>query len=229
MRNLLMLALCAAGLCLSGYAQAADGDDGNKDTYRYDVILIEGKPFRFDKKTGDMVPLHPTGAPKVKESESKQTGASVAEASPPKPRNGRPILVGVDNAVGAEEFVPLEITDTHRDQASSDLAAYREQIGITSILDISGDRLKGTILTTNKGDKRLLALELCISMKDGSGNPVTHHVLMGPHKGSELPPQPPRKEGADGSKSWLKIDLPAPVGLRGKIDVKASYLKFDEH
>ncbi|MCZ7648852.1 MAG: hypothetical protein M5U26_26945 [Planctomycetota bacterium] len=216
-----LLALLALG---ASSARAESKGDDEKDTYRYEVIKVDGEIYKFDKKTGELIPLK-AGAP----AKRPEPVESTKESARPEPRkNGLPVLGGVEDAAPGEAYVPRALTDVHRTRAKDDLAAYRDNLGILSVLDISGDRLRGTLNVSNKGQRKLLALELTISMVDGGGQKVEHRVVMGPHPGQEPPPQPSRQQGEESKKAYLRVDFPAPAGLRGKISVDPTYIKFDE-
>jgi len=88
--------------------------------------------------------------------------------------------------------------------------------------------LKGTISVTNKGARRLEALELSLmaeATKVGE-QPVLHRFVLGYRPGQREPPPPAPDSKRTAVAVYLPVGIPVPAGGISKFDVRVTYLKF---
>lgn len=156
------LPLLALGMC--AWAEQPGEEDGSKREYRYEHIVVDGKHYVFDRKTGKAEPLALSGEP--------------AAAKTGTPRRAFPEVV----------------TEEVRKEYAAELNEYREQISLRQTLKVLAGRVSGTIEVRNRGGKRLEALELTLSLPaEEPGKVQEHRILMGRRPGQERPPEPARE------------------------------------
>lgn len=228
-------------LALAACALAAQGAS---EEPRFEPIKIDGIWYKFDRVTGKSVPLDvpgpKEGAPakgelsKDSSDAAQEPGERPRDAQRPR-KNRRPEIVlpgdppDQRSAVGEEaDYVPHEITDTHRRLAAREVAGYKDEIGIAAPLQLNGDNITGTINAENKGKRKLLALELTVFIPTGEAKPYEHHVLFSFQTGREPPPAPNLGPAQKGRAANHTLNFPVPGVVKGKFDVKVTYLKFDE-
>ena len=236
--------------CASARASALDDDN------QYEMFKDQDGRYRFNNKNGEVekmikdgdiidwqiVPTKKSVRPptEVKETASKTKPArapapapkenkdsDVASPKPPPPdKIDDPFdpdvhIIGPDN----EDITEL-ITDEHRKNAETTITTYINKLSLSHTIQI-GERIKGTIMVRNNGDKKLKALELTLSIPvNGKNKPEERRFLfVEKAKGFIAPPQP----GKDSLPLLQRVDIPAPPGdIKGSPELRISYLQFAE-
>lgn len=219
---------------------AEDPDNG-------DVVFEffkNGKEFlRMNKKTGKVERMITNEDGTISWGEMKVREGNGAVASKPKPA---PTIQQDESAAPGpkvdikKKLAPADleddqgrkledlITDYDRRTAAAAIASYEKSLSVCHSVQI-GDRIAGTILMRNKGDKKLKVLELTMYVPVvGREKPEEHRFLFVDKPGSSsLPPQP-SAGGAEPEALTQKVDIPCPAGhARGSADLKITYLKFE--
>jgi len=171
-------ALVLAFLCMSSAVLAQVAEDNQ----RYEFFLKGGKLYRADKVTGSVEQVPLPDEVTVKPHDPKPS-----LARPPAPPNRGPVIEAVcgegvgPGASPVDSLAPRVILDADRQRAEKDIQAYRGQLGLIQALNLQNGRIKGVISVTNKGPRKLEALELALtaaSQKDGE-TAVEHYFVMG--------------------------------------------------
>lgn len=227
-----IVTLLALGSFLpASQCEAASVGKDNKTEYPYQLVEIDGKLFRFCKQSGKLEPLGAAklpSSPKVKD--NKQDTRTPALSAPKQPKNRPPQFLEIDGNTAEAPIdpneVPEQVTDRHRKLAKADLARYRRHLGIIQSVHVKDGMLDGTLAVTNKGDRKLLALEVSLVIPVGNEKKVHQHYLLSYASGKDNPPQPATKEGRRPEPVFLKVECPAPTGIKGKIDTQVTYIMF---
>ncbi|MGD0090718.1 MAG: hypothetical protein ABSE73_12430 [Planctomycetota bacterium] len=232
----------ALGWACAPAAREEEADPPAEDI-RYDLLKMEGKVYRFDRKTSeinelvrtkagfDLVPQPVHQVPPRPAGETPlalpRTGRIPDDTAPPQadatPKKAKaPIEIFDDQG----NDITYQITDQDREAAKGAIQAYREELSLSHSLDM-GERIKGSFLVRNRGNRRLKVLELLLQAPvAGHDKPEEHRFLYVDRPGQPGPPQP-ATAGNEGNFILQKVDIPSPPGgLKGQPDLKVSYLKF---
>jgi hypothetical protein len=118
------------------------------------------------------------------------------------------------------------VTDADRAAAKETIDAYESKLSILQTIKV-GERLQGTLMVRNSGEKRIKVLELTLVVSVNGKEKPEEHRLVFVKNGHNAPPQPSRK-GADGA-ALMRVDFPCPAdGVKGAPELKLTYLKFEE-
>ena len=230
---------------ISFCAQAED------DTLKYDFISMEGVHYRFDKRSGELekMSISPDGvvwtkvpsrksdqpatedAPEPRVVKTRQpilTETTKGDASPKPPhlintsdpKSQEPAIKIYDEK---DEDITERITDDDRKAAATTITIYFNKLQLSQSLHVT-DRIMGTIMVRNSGDKKLKALELTLTIPvAGRSKPEERRFLYLNAKGFVAPPQP----GKDALPLMQNVDIPCPSGdVKGGLDLRVSYIQF---
>lgn len=221
-----------SSLVLGESASGSANEWDQKREYPYEIVHKDGKVYRFDRRTGKLDLLLAS----QKESASSPSEHKIDRSLDPpaeKPiKNHRPVILEpgeeLEKETDAKNYVPREISDVHRQRAEKDVAACEQQIGVSQYIDVSGETIRGAINVSYKGSRRLLALELTLPIPLGDKKYHEQRFLLRDEQGSTLPPRPV-VQGQRSPSVDIKVEFPAPPGIKGKIEqAKVTYLKFAE-
>ena len=212
---------------------------------RYELIKNGKELLRFDKTTGELsrmernedgtiswvlVPVRGTKliAAKPKELKPAPTIAPDEAATVQrteethKKGNPAPQLFTEDGQDLSEV-----ITDYDRRAAVSSIAGYEKNLSVCHTVQI-GDRIAGTFLIKNKGEKKLKMLELTMMIPVvGAEKPEIHRFLFVDKPGSTNAPPQPAPAGKEPEALMQKVDIPCPAGhAKGSADLKVTFVKF---
>ena len=226
----------AVVVCVSaGSLICAEGDDIRYETFKMD----DGIRYRFDRVTGKMDRLEKDGeglvwvlvpirqgkksaelvkpvAPAIQTTQSdKPDNTDMAALGEPKKKS--PIKMEDDKGNDITDVV----SDFDRKNAEADIVGYMDKISFPSALK-SGDRITGTMLLRNTGDRKLRQLELSLYIPVvGCDKPEISRFLFTDKPGSVPPPQP------SGLPLKQDIDLPSPPGAgKGLPELRVTYVRF---
>lgn len=120
------------------------------------------------------------------------------------------------------------ITDDIRRASTPTITNYENKLSIAQSFNIS-DRISGTIMVRNSGDRRLRAMELTMSIPvNGKAKPEERHFLFVDKLGSTPPPQP-GANGKEGMPLLQKVDIATPAGdIKGSPELRITYIQFAE-
>jgi len=221
-----------------------------EETMRYEIFTAEGSRFRFDKKTGDLFRLEfHNGIPMwVKQDVRYAEAGATAQTQPAaktssdtqaaaKINNDSPIHTVSDTGHATPAGPAIQIfdednndvtalvSDADRKNATAIIAGYENKLSILQTVKV-GDKVEGTIMVRNSGEKRLRLLELTLVLNvNGKEKPEEHRLLFVEKKGNVSPPQPSTK-GADGA-ALMRVNIPCPAGgVKGSPELKLTYLQF---
>lgn len=226
---------------------SADDDKENLDDVRYELIKNGKELLRFDKKTGELarmeknddgsiswilIPVRKSNAVATKPKTENKGAPTIgpdehAQGRPEaqKKKIAAPDLFGPNGEKLEEDF----ITDYDRRASLGAIASYEKSLSVCHTVQI-GDRIAGTFLIKNKGDKKLKTLELTMLVPVvGREKPEEHRFLFVDKEGSTNPPPQPAPAGKEPEALLQKVDIPCPAGhAKGSADLKITYLKFAE-
>jgi len=230
-------------------AVAETGDEGaTPEDIRYELLKADGENYRFDKKTGEILKIIKTkdGFVGVPQQLIITSRPPVRPASDPatapgqvKPGSNNEVMPQFDEtqrkkkALGPIEIfdeqgndITYQVTDADREAASATIIAYQGSISFAQAFKV-GDRITGSVLLGNTGDKKLKVLELTLEVPVvGREKPEEHRFLYVDRPGAVAPPQP-AGAGKDANKLLQRIDVPCPAGgVKGSPILKVSYIKF---
>jgi hypothetical protein len=242
---LVLCLIASASLCRDAAAESTV-----EETMRYEIFTAEGSRFRFDKKTGDLFKLEFHNAipmwvkQDVRYAEAGATAASTQQPAAKSSGDTQPAAKSnVDSTCVAptghatptgpviqifddenNDVTPL-VSDGDRKNATAVIAGYENKLSILQTVKV-GDKIEGTIMVRNSGEKRLRLLELTLSLNvNGKEKPEEHRLLFVEKKGNVSPPQPSTK-GADGA-ALMRVNIPCPAGgVKGSPELKLTYLQF---
>ncbi len=223
---------CVAGALGAPAGFAATGTV-EKIEFRYEMVVIDGKPYRFDKQTGTAEPVNLLKSNKNERPAPKSIRTEVFNSGPiDKPEsNNAPEIIDLGD--GPPEpgsvtttKVPQSISEKQRRVAREDVDSYTRNLGIMQLVEVAGDDITGTLAVTNKGPRRLLALELTLFVPTSGEKVIKHRFLMGNREDQMHPPQPSKSEERKPDPVFIKVNVPSPVGIKGKINTRVTYVKF---
>jgi len=236
--------LLAGALCLNVDVRAASADDEKADENRWDIFKDGKDRLKFDKQSGDMYRLErddssalvwvkvtvrvttvastkpKSAAPVIQPDENAQ--ASTTEEKPKRPKSAAPEIFDTEG-----NNITDVITDFDRRQSAPAIVAYEKNLSVCNAVQI-GDRISGTFLIKNKGDRKLKALELTMLVPVvGKDKPEEHRFLFADKPGTTNPPPQPGSGGREPEALLQKVDIACPAGhSRGSSDLKITFLKF---
>lgn len=240
------LLFVALALLAPTYGVRAADDTEQINEKRYYFEKIEGVLYRFDSVTGKMQKLQRNGVNftwvDVETAESntaprQDNTASRKEERPPKPKDStlphldekkkrEPGQIKLFNA--DDEEITDVVTDEDRKRGAGDVATYEPHMSISHTLK-TDDKIEGTLLIRNLGQKRLRVLELTMVLQViGRDKPEEHRFVFVDQPGRTGPPQP----GANGKDPLVllqKVSIPCPAGgVKGQPELRMTYIRYTE-
>ena len=157
----------------------------------------------------------PPALPPVGSTPPRQTG--MANLSESKTKSGIKLFDDQGNDVTDA------ITDFDRKRNEADVAGYENKLSMPHTIQM-GDRVTGTILLRNTGERKLKQLEVTLFIPViGKEKPEVSHFLFTNKPGFVSPPQP------GGEALIQKVDIPSPGGSGKAIpELKVTYIRFEE-
>ena len=211
---------------------------------RYELIKNGKELLRFDKSTGELsrmeknedgtiswvlIPVRPTKliASKPKELKPAPRIAPDESATVQRAEETRKTIPAPQLFTEDGQDLSEVITDYDRRSAISTIAGYEKNLSVCHTVQI-GDRIAGTFLIKNKGDKKLKMLELTMMIPVvGAEKPEIHRFLFVDKPGSTNAPPQPAPAGKEPEALLQKVDIPCPAGhAKGSADLKVTFVKF---
>ncbi|HYG75892.1 MAG TPA: hypothetical protein VEK08_12890 [Planctomycetota bacterium] len=239
------LVVLFAGAALAGGSVAAEDDKADEN--RYELIKDGKNPLRFDKQTGELYRLErdENGNLLWVKVNARVSNAPATKARVPSPT--APEIQIEDSAHNQPEPKPKRktsapeifdpegnnladlITDFDRRQSEPAILTYEKYLSVCNAVQI-GDRISGTFLIKNKGDRKIKTLELTMFVPViGREKPEEHRFLFTDKPGSSNPPPQPGLNGREPEALLQKVDIACPAGhTRGSADLKVTFIKFVE-
>jgi hypothetical protein len=241
-------------LVTAGSVRAAGAEEDK--TFKYELLNMEGSRYRFNKESGDLekLVLGNNGVSWVKQSvqgitsqaptqvkssastivtekripETIKTSSGTTATCIPSPNSGPrdPLEPEIRFYDDKNEDITDVITDDTRRASAPTITNYENKLSIAQSFNIA-DRITGTIMVRNSGDKRLRALELTMSVVvNGKSKPEERHFLFVDKLGSTPPPQP-GGNGKEGMPLLQKVDIATPAGeIKGSPELRITFIQF---
>jgi hypothetical protein len=118
-----------------------------------------------------------------------------------------------------------DINDADRTTCRTIIAGYQEKLSLINSFRVANDRITGSIMLNNKGERQIKVLELTMFVRTvGKDGAVPHARFLYSPRSTLKPPQP-----NDPVCVMQKVDLPQPVGvISGSPELKVTYIKFED-
>jgi hypothetical protein len=213
------LAVLAVAACVRLSAETSG------DTLRYELVVKDGKFYRFDKLTGK---LEPVALPAEPGALTETAPERVRPARPAPPVNHPPVIKSEPGTKVIATTPDQVAPGFDRQRAGNDINAYRRHLGIIQSLSIQGERIKGLISVTNQGPRRLEVLELTLWASSAPDGEVCleHRFVLSSQPGQKEPPAPAADPSRPPTAVYINVNLPVPTSDLRKLDVQVTYLKF---
>jgi hypothetical protein len=236
-KALLILALIAASIAAPNVA--AEGA-AVEESLRYELFTSNGARYRFDKKTSELdklefvngMPTWVRQAVNCAGSDAVATKPSLTDQSSTQ-ATGNKNQAQVTESHAAPMAAPIfidddgheMISDADRRSAKAAIDGYESKLSILQTVKV-GDRIEGTIMVRNSGDKKVRVMELTLLLNVNGGDKPEEHRLVFSADRKNPPPQPSAK-GADGA-ALMRVNIPCPAGgVKGSPELKLTYLQFE--
>jgi hypothetical protein len=236
---------------------AAEEGEGDKAEYRYQFERIDGKLYRLDRRTGQVhlvvigrdgiKRMHSVEAvfqPVSAGSETKATPQTQMKSenveklsAPAQTKNTGPEII-VDGEEEPAEVksgpkktaaTPAIFNPTPEDRRKTEalILAHSRDLSVSTAVQEVGDRLKVMLIVSNKGPRKIAAVEITVAVPTLNGERTEEHRrLLADRPGLIAPPEPTTAERVS-VPAIVNFDLPAPPGGRkGSVTARVTYLAF---
>jgi hypothetical protein len=118
-----------------------------------------------------------------------------------------------------------DVNDADRTLSRMAIAGYDRKLSLINTIRVANDRITGSIMLENKGERHIKVLELTMFVRTvGKDGVLPHARFLYSPKTNLKPPQP-----GDPISVMQKVDLPQPTGvISGSPEIKVTYIKFED-